>query len=264
MIAVALILGLVEGLTEFLPVSSTGHLILAGKLLNFTGEKAGIFEIFIQLGAILAVVGLFKERFLRLLPGQKSQGFSGFRGLGLLLATTLPALVLGLGLHKFIKNHLFNPLTVAIGLIAGALWILAVEKKNLKIKVRNLDELNWKKAFGIGFFQCLAMWPGFSRSGATILGGMVLGLDRTTAAEYSFFAAVPVICAASLYDLLKGIKEQAIQSSDFGFFAIGFFISMFSAWLAVKLFIRYVSKHNLNVFAWYRIVLAVLVFLMMK
>lgn len=263
MIAIAAILGLVEGITEFLPVSSTGHLILAGHLLNFTGERAATFEIFIQLGAILAVLGLYWKKFLGILSFKKDrQDFSGRRGLGLLMVTTLPALVIGAGLHHSIKAHLFNPLSVAIGLVAGSVWMIAVEWKPRAAAKTSLDSLNWRDALLIGLFQCLAMWPGMSRAGATLLGGMMLGFDRKTATEYSFFAAVPVICAASLLDLVKSI--DVLQASDIPMFAVGFFVSMISAWAAVKIFIRYISHNTLTAFAVYRLALAAGVFFILR
>ena len=261
---VAVILGIIEGLTEFLPVSSTGHLILAGHFLNFTGEAASTFEIFIQLGAILAVVLLYYQRFAGLIipDRQKPMGFSGVRGLGLLLMTTLPALILGALFHHSIKAYLFNPKSVAIGLAAGSVWILLTERFCKKFRKSGVDSLNFKEALIIGFFQCLAMWPGVSRAGATILGAMMIGIDRKTATEYSFFAAAPVIFAASLLDLVKSL--HVLHASDIPFFAVGFIVSFVSALVIVKFFIRYVSKHTLNAFAWYRLAVAAAVLFFWK
>lgn len=264
MILIAILLGIVEGLTEFLPVSSTGHLILAGHFLNFTGEAAATFEVFIQLGAILAIVILYFPRFSGLVfPKKDAKGFSGLRGLSLLFLTTLPALVFGALFHSFIKEHLFNPRTVAIGLAAGSIWILAVEKycRGEKNK-EGLDILTYRDALFIGLFQCLAMWPGVSRAGATILGGIMIGLNRKTATEFSFFAAAPVIAAASLLDLVKSL--DVITSDQIPIFAVGFVVSAVSALLIVRFFVRYVSQNSLKVFAWYRLALAAIVLIFWK
>jgi len=254
----SIILGVVEGLTEFIPVSSTGHLILAGHLLGFEGEKAGTFEVFIQLGAILAVVFLYKERFYGLIPSGPRKGLAGINGLTLLFLTTLPAVVIGGLTHGFIKSHLFNPTTVAVGLGIGGVAILLIERFLPKVKKRGVDSLDWREALSIGFFQCLALWPGVSRSGATILGGMMIGVERKTAAEYSFLAAVPVMIAATAYDLYKSLPY--LQASDFTTFGIGFVVSFLTAWLSVKWFIGLLGRYNLNGFGWYRIVVALLIF----
>ncbi|MBI9111473.1 undecaprenyl-diphosphate phosphatase [Maridesulfovibrio ferrireducens] len=253
----AAILGVVEGLTEFLPVSSTGHLIITGHLLGFTGDKASSFEVAIQLGAILAVVLLYWSRFWGLFFPVHGQRFSGTRGLYLLFLTSLPASVLGLLAHDAIKKYLFNPYTVAWALLVGALMILFVERKERKASCFTLDELTPKLAFGIGCFQCLALWPGFSRSAATIMGGMILGAKRKIAAEYSFIAAVPIMFAATGYDMLKSYKLFTV--ADMPFLAVGFVISFISAWIAVKGFIYLLSKLTLRPFAYYRLALAPLV-----
>ncbi len=259
---VPLIMGLVEGLTEFLPVSSTGHLILAGHLLGFTGEKASTFEIFIQMGAILAVFVFYAHRFAGFLNFKDNQGFKGLRGIGMMAVTTLPALVAGLVLHSFIKHHLFNPLTVGLGFIAGGVWILLAERSKKLRQCFSLDEISWKQAFSIGCFQCLALWPGFSRSGATILGGMTLGLDRKTATQYSFFAAVPVLAAAAALDLIKSL--DALQSSDIPFFGIGLLVSFISALAVIRFFVGFVSRHSLSFFAWYRFAVAGLILYLLR
>jgi undecaprenyl-diphosphatase len=262
---IAVIMGLVEGLTEFLPVSSTGHLILAGHALDFTGAKADTFEIAIQLGAILAVVALYHERFLGLLKTDPARPFSGPRGVWLLFLTSLPALGLGFLAHKAIKAHLFGPRTVALALFAGAVLMLVAEARASRIRrplrrpVDSLDALTPRLALLIGLFQCLALWPGFSRSGATIMGGMLLGAERKTAAEYSFLAAVPVMCAAVGYDLLK--NWRLFESGDMVFLAIGFAVSFVSGFAAVKGFIGLLSRFTLRPFAWYRLALAPLVWL---
>lgn len=275
----AAILGIVEGLTEFLPVSSTGHLILAGHLLGFVGEKAATFEVVIQLGAILAVLVLYWERFLGLLKTDPARSFSGPRGLWLLILTSLPASVLGLLTHDFIKEHLFGPQTVAWALGVGALAIFAVEAWRTgavtgnarsagkaqahagqgRIRYRGLDAITPALALGIGCFQCLALWPGFSRSAATIMGGMLLGAERKTAAEYSFVAAVPIMFAATGYDMLKSYR--LFSAADLPFLAVGFVVSFLAAWVAVKGFIALLGRLSLRPFAVYRLVLAVAVLL---
>jgi undecaprenyl-diphosphatase len=253
----AIILGIVEGLTEFLPVSSTGHLIIAGHLLDFTGPKAETFSIVIQLGAILAVVVLYFDRFTGLLRRDPARAFSGLRGLWLLFLTSLPASVAGLLLHGAIKEHLFGPQTVAWALAAGALAIFAVEARPRRGRVASLDQMTPALALGIGMFQCLALWPGFSRSAATIMGGMLLGARRDVAAEYSFIAAVPIMVAATGYDLLK--NHGLFTLADLPFMAVGFVVSFLSAWAAVRLFIGLVGRMTLRPFAAYRLVLAALV-----
>jgi undecaprenyl-diphosphatase len=256
---VAIILGIVEGLTEFLPISSTGHLIIAGHLLDFTGPKAETFEIVIQLGAILAVVVLYWDRFLGLLFPDKDRKFSGVYGLWLLFLTSLPASVLGLLTHHYIKEYLFSPFTVALALAVGAVFIFVVEARDKRSTTLTLDEITPKTALGIGLFQCLALWPGFSRSASTIMGGMLLGTKRTVAAEYSFIAAVPIMFAATGYDFLK--NYALFESDDLIFLLIGFVVSFIAAWLAVKGFIVLLSRLTLRPFAVYRIILAALILL---
>jgi undecaprenyl-diphosphatase len=250
----AIILGIVEGLTEFIPVSSTGHLIVVGHLLGFEGPKAATFEVFIQLGAILAVVFLYKERFLRLCTLQRSTGFAGRRGLMLLGLTTAPALIFGAATHRFIKSYLFTPATVALGLGAGGVGILLMEQFLPQVRKSGLDSLSYRDAIVVGFFQCLALWPGMSRSACTIVGGMAMGIQRETAAQYSFLAAVPVMFAATVLDLYKSLP--ILQGSDVPMFAIGFVVSFIAAWLAIKFFLRFLASHTLNPFGWYRIIVA--------
>jgi undecaprenyl-diphosphatase len=259
---IAIILGIVEGLTEFIPVSSTGHLIIAGQLLNFTGPKAETFEIAIQAGAILAIVILYFSRFLSLLNFSSKKGFNGLRGIGLLLLTSAPAMILGLATHHLIKEYLFHPKPVAMALFLGGIAILLIERVTKKATVKKLDQMNWKKALGVGLFQCLSLWPGTSRSASTILGGMLLKLDRKTAAEYSFLSAVPVMFAATGFDLLKSMDVLSV--SDIPMFAVGLLAAFVSALLAVKFFINWVSSKPLSVFGWYRIVLAVVVLVMWR
>ena len=254
----SIVLGFVEGLTEFLPVSSTGHLILVGHLLGFTGEKAASFDIIIQLGAILAVVVLYFQRFWWLVVPQRHHAFSGTRGLWLLFLTSLPASVVGLVARKAIKAYLFGPVTVAAALAVGAVMIFWVERRRSRDRFFDLDEITPRLALGIGCFQCLALWPGFSRSAATIMGGMLLGAKRGLAAEYSFIAAVPIMIAATGYDFLK--SAALFSRDDLGLLAVGFVVSFLSALLAVKVFIVLVKRVSLVPFAVYRLALAGVVF----
>ncbi|MFH0880700.1 MAG: undecaprenyl-diphosphate phosphatase [Lentisphaerota bacterium] len=255
-----IVMGIVEGITEFLPVSSTGHLIITKSLLQFKINDA--FEVFIQMGAILAVVLAYWPRFMGLLKWNQSEGFSGLKGVGFLALTSVPALLLGFLIHGFIKEKLFNNVTVAAGLAVGGLWILLAERF---LKARNrtsLDEMTWKQALAIGFFQCFALWPGMSRSSSTILGAMLMGLDRKSATEYSFFAAVPVLLAAGFFDLLDNLDQ--LSSSDLGLFGLGFVVSFLSAWIAIQWLIRFVSRHNLMPFGWYRLVIAAVILIWMR
>jgi undecaprenyl-diphosphatase len=263
--AFAILIGLLEGLTEFIPVSSTGHMIIAGHLLGFTGPRADAFEIFIQLGAILAVVGLYRRRFLGLIPGRATAAmnadgargarrFGGWRGLGLLGATTAPALVAGKLAHHAIKEHLFSPLTVAMGLAVGGIGLILIETFRPRTRMADLDSLGWREAVWVGLFQCLSLWPGMSRAGSTIIGGMLAGVDRKTTAEYSFLAAVPIMIAATAYDLYK--SRGFLQASDAPLFVLGFLVSLASAWVAIRFFIGFLGKHTLKGFGWYRLALA--------
>jgi undecaprenyl-diphosphatase len=264
---IAVVLGIVEGLTEFLPVSSTGHLIVVGDLLNFNGDKAKCFEIIIQLGAILAVVCLYWHRFIGLIPfrGLKfddTQGLSGARGLALLFLTSIPAATLGLLAHKAIKAYLFSPVTVAWALGVGGIAMLLAERYKPESNVRALDGISYRQALLVGCFQCFALWPGMSRSASTIIGGLFVGLDRRTATEYSFLAAVPIMIAATCFDLLK--NWSLFQASDFTFIAIGFVVSFVSAAAAVKGFIALVQRWSLAPYAWYRIAIAPIIYFVMK
>jgi len=255
---VATLLGVVEGLTEYLPVSSTGHLVLADDLLGFrqlVGEpRAKTFEIFIQLGAILAVVTTYPRRFGMLLCSRGNSGFAGLHGLGLLLLTTLPAGLLGVVARTAIKDHLFQPLAVAVGLAAGSLWILAVEWRLPRVRREGLDALRWADALAIGLFQCFAFWPGMSRSSSTILGAMMLGIERRTAVKYSFFSAVPILLAGALYDLYQ--SRSFLGTADVPVFAIGLAVSYVFAWFSVRFLIRFLSYHTLVLFGWYRLAVA--------
>lgn len=257
----AVILSIVEGLTEFLPVSSSGHLILVGELLGYVGEKAATFEVVIQLGAIMAVVVLYWGRFWGLVRPQPYARFAGLRGIMLLMLTSLPACVLGLLAHSTIKQYLFNPTSVLLALGVGAICMIAVEKRKIRPLYITLDDINPKTALGIGLFQCLALWPGFSRSASTIMGGMLLGTRRSLAAEYSFIAAVPIMFAATGYDLLK--SWHLLTTADIPFFAIGMVGSFLAALVAVKVFVALLGRVTLIPFAIYRLILAPLVYYFM-
>jgi len=257
--SIAVVMGIVEGLTEFLPVSSTGHLIITGHLLGFTGPKAEMFEVVIQLGAILAVVALYRERFLGLVRPEADRRFSGTYGIALLVLTCIPASILGFFTHDLIKEYLFNPTTVAWALGVGALAILLVESLPRKRLFAGLDDITPWWAFGVGLFQCLSLWPGFSRSAATIMGGMILGGRRKLAAEYSFIAAVPIMIAATCFDLLQ--SWSLLEAKDFLILSVGFVVSFISAFAAVKGFIRLLSRITLRPFAIYRLIIAPLVLL---
>ena len=259
----AFLLSIVQGLTEFLPVSSTGHLIITSALLGLTDQKIATFNVLIQLGSIMAVVLLYRQRFLGLVKAQPHVRFSGLRGLYLLALTCLPACLLGFVAHKYIKHYLFNPTSVALALGFGALCMLGVERYMSRRKplVHSLDEFTPALALGVGLFQCLALWPGFSRSASTIMGGMILGARRGLAAEYSFIAAVPIMAAATGYDLLK--SWSLFSMADLPFCAVGLIGAFVSAWFAIKGFIALLGRMNLVPFALYRLLLAPLVYYFM-
>jgi len=251
---VAVILGLVEGLTEFLPVSSTGHLIVAGSLLNFTGERAKLFEIVIQAGAIVAVCWEYRARLFAVARGlPRDRGAQRFV-LNLLIAF-LPAAVLGLAFGGAIKARLFAPVPVAGAFIAGALIILWAERRQRarpdRVRIRSVDELRWADALKIGFAQAFALIPGTSRSGATIIGGMLFGLSRQAATEFSFFLAIPTLFAATGYDLVK--NRHLLSTGDLSMIAVGFAVAFVSAFFTIRALLRYVAHHDFVPFAWYRI-----------
>jgi undecaprenyl-diphosphatase len=257
---IATVLGIVEGLTEFLPVSSTGHLIIAGHLLGFVGDKASSFEVAIQLGAILSVLFLYWRRFLGLIPDHARRDSStrstlrGWSGLWRIGLATFPALLVGYLARHTIKEKLFTPEAVTLALVIGGVLILLVERLALRQKPGTLDTLTPRQAFGIGLFQVLALWPGTSRAAATIVGGMLLGLDRKGAAEFSFLIAVPVLFAASGYELIKMRSQLAFDDSLQ--LAVGFIVSFIVALIAVKGFVRFLEHGKLTPFAWYRIIVA--------
>ncbi len=248
---IVILLGIVEGLTEFIPVSSTGHLVLAGELLGFNSAAAGTFEIVIQLGAILAVIVLYWRRFWDVLVGLGR----GDRGAILftrnIALAFLPSAVIGLIVYKAVKAMLESPAIVAVALIVGGIAILVIERLVKTPWINTVEKMNWRTALGVGLIQCLSMIPGVSRSGATILGALSLGVERKTAAEFSFFLAVPTMLAATGYDLLKSGK--ALGNGDWLSIAIGFLVSFVVALAVIRWFVGIVSRHGFAPFAWYRI-----------
>jgi len=245
----ALILGIVEGLTEFLPVSSTGHLILAGDLLGYQGARAGVFYVAIQTGAMLAVVWEYRTRFFRV-------DLQLWRNL---LVAFLPAAVLGLLFGGFIKAQLFGPVPVAMAFIAGGIVILLVERGKRVARVESTQAMTWLDALKVGVAQCFALIPGTSRSGATIIGGMLFGLSRQAATEFSFFLAVPTLVAAGLYDLWK--NRDLLSAADVPVFGVGSVVAFVSAFVVIRWLIRYVATHDFRPFAWYRIAFGAVVLL---
>ncbi len=257
---VALILGIVEGLTEFLPISSTGHLILAGSLLGYTGEQAKVFEIVIQAGAILAVCWEFRAKLAAVVAGLPSDPRAQRFALNLVVAF-LPAAVLGLAFSRFIKAALFAPIPVALAFIVGALVILWAERRQRArpdtVRIDDVDDLRWTDALKIGFAQAFALIPGTSRSGATIIGGMLFGLSRRAATEFSFFLAIPTLFAACIYEGVK--NRHLLHAADLPAFGVGFAAAFVSAFLCVRWLLRYVSRHDFTPFAWYRIVFGLVI-----
>ncbi len=255
----AAIMGVVEGLTEFLPISSTGHLILAGSLLGFTDAKAKVFEIAIQTGAILAVIIVYWQRLRDTVVGLPTQRQAQRFALNVLIAF-IPAVVLGLLFGKAIKAHLFTPLVVATTFIIGGFIILWAERRaERSTRVNSVDEMTPWDALKLGLVQCLALVPGTSRSGATIIGGMLLGLSRKTATDFSFYLAIPTLVGAGAYSLYK---DRALLSvDDVPMFAVGLLFAFISAWLCIRWLLRYVASHSFVPFAWYRIAFGGLILL---
>ena len=246
----ALILGIVEGLTEFLPISSTGHQIIVADLLNFGGERAMAFNIIIQLGAILAVVWEFRRKIIDVVVGLPTQPQARRFTVNLIIAV-LPAVVLGVIFADMIHEYLFNPITVATALVIGGVIMLWAERRQHVIRTETVDEMNWKDAVKIGFAQCLAMIPGTSRSGSTIIGGLLFGLSRKAATEFSFFLAMPTMVGAAVYSGYK--YRDMFQPDDLPVFAIGFVTSFIFAMIAVRGLLKFISNHSYALFAWYRI-----------
>ncbi|MCU0936845.1 MAG: undecaprenyl-diphosphate phosphatase [Gammaproteobacteria bacterium] len=252
----AIVLGVVEGATEFIPVSSTGHLIIVGNLIGYTNDQSKVFKIVIQLAAILAVCWDYREKLLGVAAGLTREP-AARRFAGNVLVGFLPAMVLGVLLHSTIKSYLFNPLTVAAALIVGGLAILYIERKVYQPRFESVDQIGWREALKVGFAQTLALFPGVSRAGATIMGGLVFGLSRKAAAELSFFLAIPTMLAATVYDLYK--NWEILSFDDAPVFAVGFVASFVSAMVVVKALVRYVSTHSFVPFAWYRIAFGLVV-----
>jgi undecaprenyl-diphosphatase len=257
---VALLLGIVEGLTEFLPISSTGHLIVAGSVLGYTGEQAKVFEIVIQAGAILAVCWEFRARLASVIVGLPSDPVAQRFALNVIVAF-VPAAVLGLAFGKLIKASLFAPVPVAIAFVVGALVILWAERRQRArpdtVRIDDVDAMRWTDALKIGFAQAFALVPGTSRSGATIIGGMLFGLSRKAATEFSFFLAIPTLFAACIYEAVK--NRHLLAATDLPAFGVGFAAAFVSAFLCVRWLLRYVSRHDFTPFAWYRIVFGALI-----
>ena len=247
----ALVMGVVEGLTEFLPISSTGHLVLAGDLLGLSDDKAKVFEIVIQPAALLAIVWEYRMKFWRVLTGLFSDRVAQRFVLNLAVAF-LPAAVLGLAFHTLIKAYLFHAVPVALAFIVGGVIILWVERSlHPRVRVDSVDAMTWSDALKVGVAQVFALIPGTSRSGATIIGGMLFGLSRRVATEFSFFLAVPTLVAAGAYDFWK--NRALFSAGDAGFFAVGSVAAFVSAFLCVRWLLRYIASHDFTPFAWYRI-----------
>ncbi len=253
----AAILGLVEGLTEFLPISSTGHLILAGDLLNFNDERGKVFEIVIQFAAILAVCWEYRAKLGSVGHGLLQKQETAQRFVTNLFIAFLPLAILGLLFGKAIKAHLFSPIPVALAFIVGGLVILWAEKRTHTVRIESVDDMHWKDALKMGFAQALALIPGTSRSGSTIIGGLFFGLSRKAATEFSFFLAIPTLTMATLYEVVK-YRDQ-FHSEDLGIFLVGSIASFISAFLAVRGLLRYISRHDFTIFAWYRIAFGLIV-----
>ena len=252
----ALILGIVEGLTEFLPVSSTGHLILAGDLLGFNDDRGKLFEIVIQTGAILAVCWEYRAKIGSVVGGLGSDRDAQRFAANLVIAF-LPLAILGLIFGKTIKAHLFQPIPVALAFILGGVFILWAEKRKHVVRVQSVDDLTWQDALKLGFAQALALIPGTSRSGATIIGGLFFGLSRKAATEFSFFLAIPTLIVAGLYELWN--ERALLNADDLGMWAVGFVAAFVSAFLCVRWLLRYISSHDFSFFAWYRIAFGLVV-----
>lgn len=254
---IAIIVGIIEGLTEFLPVSSTGHMIIVGHMIGYDGEAASVFDVFIQLGAILSVVVLYKEKFKHFFTKEGWQIDKGLSALHVAVGI-IPVMAIGYLVHGFIKQNLFNPFTVAIGLVLGALLMIAGErhiKGREEYLLDDVDKVTLKQAAMIGAFQFFSLWPGFSRSGSTIAGALFVGVTRKTAAEYSFIIAVPLMCVACIYDLLKNLKY--LNGNDLQMLAIGFVVAFIVSYFSIIWFIKFLNKSSLSSFAVYRIILAV-------
>ncbi|MDB6051919.1 MAG: uppP [Pseudomonas sp.] len=254
--AQATILGVVEGLTEFLPISSTGHQIIVADLIGFGGERAMAFNIIIQLGAILAVVWEFRRKILDVITGLPKQREAQRFTINLVIAV-LPAVILGIMFADLIHQYLFNPITVAAALVIGGVIMLWAERRVHTVHAETVDEMTWVDALKVGCAQCLAMIPGTSRSGATIISGLLFGLSRKTATEFSFFLAMPTMVGAAVYSGFK--YRHLFQPDDFPVIAIGFVVSFIFAMIAVRALLKFIASHSYAAFAWYRIVFGLLI-----
>ncbi len=252
----ALILGIVEGLTEFLPISSTGHLILVGDMLDFNDDRARLFTIVIQSGAILAVVWEYRERIANVVRGLGRERMANRFALNVSIAF-LPLAILGLLFKKIIEAYLFKPVPVAMAFIVGALLILWAERRDHVIRVQSVDDMSPLDALKLGLAQALALIPGTSRSGATIIGGLLFGLSRRAATEFSFFLAIPTLLAATVYQLYK--ERALLNTDDIGMWVVGFVSAFLSAFLCVRWLLRFISTHDFTPFAWYRIFFGIVV-----
>ncbi|MBH5316470.1 undecaprenyl-diphosphate phosphatase [Paenibacillus sp. GSMTC-2017] len=255
----AIIMGIVEGLTEFLPISSTGHMILTGELIGFTGDRADTFKVVIQLGAVLAVLVLYRTRFLKMLNFNFRKG-SGLNALHVAIAM-MPASVLAVALHSVIKKYLFGYETVLIGLVAGGILMIVADRSKRPIVAQELDDISYKQAFYIGCFQILSLWPGFSRSGSTISGGMLTGTSQKAAAEFTFIVSVPIMVGASAVDLIG--SREFLTIADLPLFLVGLITAFIVGMIAVVTFINMMKKLRLSYFAYYRFALAALFFFIM-
>jgi undecaprenyl-diphosphatase len=258
---IALLLGLVEGITEFLPISSTGHLILVGRLCGLTGERAEVFEIFIQLGAVVAVVVEYRAKLMTVARGLTASAASRSFATSIAIAF-LPVVGIGLLTHHWITEHLFGPRTVAAALITGAVAILAIERWKPVPSIDRPEGVGPARAALIGLAQCVSLWPGFSRSAATILGGLLCGVERKAATEFSFFLAIPSLGAATVYDLWK--KHEALVPGDLIWLLVATAVSFVVAWVSIRWLLRFVATHDLTPFAWYRIALGILVLIALR
>lgn len=250
-IGTSIVMGIVEGLTEFLPISSTGHLIITGEFLRFNGEFAKLFDVFIQLGAILSVVWIYREKIFALIIKVPSDKQAQRFCINLSVAF-FPAALTGLVTHKFIKQYLFGPLTVSGALVAGGILIIIIENMKHSNNIQEMDNITFKIALMVGLSQILALFPGVSRSGATIMGGILAGMSRKASTEFSFFLAIPTMFAATLFDLSKNYSLLTINNA--GILAVGFVAAFFSALLAVRWLLGFISTHDFKPFAYYRMV----------
>ena len=254
-------MGVVEGLTEFLPISSTGHLILTAALLDMPGEKTKLFEVVIQTGAIMAIVSLYAAKLWQTLVDLPTQRQAQRFTLNVLIGF-FPAALAGVLFIDFIKGALFNPLVVALGFIVGGfviLWAEHLQKKGARVSVDDVDSVGWSDALKVGLIQCVALVPGVSRSGATIIGAMLVGFNRKAATEFSFFLAIPMLFGAAAYDLFK--NRDLLSVADLPLFTVGMVVSWLSAWVCVKWLLRFVGNHSFVAFAWYRIAFGGLILL---